>query len=120
MTKLEQKVIVRCKKCRRRILDKVTHTTGMLEQMQTINKSELKEYIGTIDDKALMREINTAMKKTLGLWVYKPVKEENIRCLCRKCLSDYIENPDFIIRRLDLLAKVKDKCDICDKPSLGL
>ena len=31
MTRLEQKVIVRCKKCGWRILDKVTTTTGTIE-----------------------------------------------------------------------------------------
>lgn len=31
MTRLEQKVIVRCKKCGWRILDKVTPTTGTIE-----------------------------------------------------------------------------------------
>ena len=38
MTRLEQKVIVRCKKCGWRILDKVTPTTG------TIEVSEMWEY----------------------------------------------------------------------------
>lgn len=88
----------------------------LLEQVQTVNKSELKEYIGTIDDESFIKEINTAIKKILGLWVYQPIKEENIRCLCRKCLSGYFENPDFIIKRVDQFAKNKDKCDICGKP----
>ena len=42
-------------------------------------------------------------------------KEENIRCLCPKCLSDYIDNPNYIVRRLDPFAKEKDRCDKCDK-----
>ena len=66
----------------------------LLEQMRTINKSELQEYIGSIDDERLMWKIDNALKKTLGLWHYKPVKEKNIRCLCSKCLNDYLQNPD--------------------------
>ena len=54
------------------------------------------------------------MKKTFGLWVYKPEGKENIRCLCPKCLNDYIHNPDYIVRRLDPFAKRKDRCDKCD------
>ena len=42
-------------------------------------------------------------------------KEENIRCLCPKCLSEYIDNPNYIVRRLDPFAKKKDRCDKCDK-----
>ena len=40
--------------------------------------------------------------------------KENIRCLCPKCLNDYIHNPDYIVRRLDPFAKRKDRCDKCD------
>ena len=86
----------------------------LLEQVRTINKFELQEYIGSVDDERIIRQINTAIKKTLGLWFYKPVKEENIRCLCHKCLNDYIENPDFIVRRLDPFARVKGNCNRCN------
>ena len=60
-------------------------------------------------------QINATLKKTFGLWVYKPEGRENIRCLCPKCLNDYIQNPDYIVRRLDPFAKRKDRCDKCDR-----
>ncbi len=56
----------------------------LLEQVQTVNKDELSDYIGTIEDEHLLRQINATLKKTFGLWVYKPEKEENVRCLCTK------------------------------------
>ena len=84
-------------------------------QVQTVNKEDLKDYIGTVDDEQLIRRINTMLKKTFGLWIYKKEKEENIRCLCPKCLSEYIDNPNYIVRRLDPFAKEKDRCDKCDK-----
>lgn len=87
----------------------------LLEQVQTVNKDELSDYIGTIEDEHLLRQINATLKKTFGLWVYKPEKEENVRCLCTKCLNDYIHNPDYIVRRLDPFAKVKDHCDKCNQ-----
>ena len=86
----------------------------LLEQVQTVNKDELSDYIGTIEDEHLLRQINATLKKTFGLWVYKPEGRENIRCLCPKCLNDYIHNPDYIVRRLDQFAKRKDRCDKCD------
>ena len=76
----------------------------LLEQVQTVNKDELSDYIGTIEDEHLLRQINATLKKTFGLWVYKPENEKNIRCLCQKCLKDYIHNPDYIVRRLDPFA----------------
>ena len=86
----------------------------LLEQIRTVNREDLREYIGTVDDDKLFRQINATLKKTFGLWVYKPEAKENIRCLCPKCLNDYIHNPDYIVRRLDPFAKRKDRCDKCD------
>lgn len=62
-----------------------------------------------------VKNINITLKKTFGLWIYKEEKKENIRCLCSKCLKDYIHNPDYIVRRLDPFAKVKDHCDKCNQ-----
>lgn len=39
----------------------------LLEQIQTVNKDDLTEYIGFVDDERLWRQINAALKKTFGL-----------------------------------------------------
>ena len=65
----------------------------LLEQIRTVNREDLREYIGTVDDDKLFRQINATLKKTFGLWVYKL---------------------DYIVRRLDPFAKRKDRCDKCD------
>ena len=65
----------------------------LLEQIRTVKREDLREYIGTVDDDKLFRQINATLKKTFGLWVYKP---------------------DYIVRRLDPFAKRKDRCDKCD------
>ena len=88
--------------------------TVVISQHYGANKEDLREYIGTVDDDKLFRQINATLKKTFGLWGYKPEGKENIRCLCPKCLNDYIHNPDYIVRRLDPFAKRKDRCDKCD------
>lgn len=72
----------------------------LLEQIRTVNREDLREYIGTVDDDKLFRQINATLKKTFGLWVYKPEGKENIRCLCPKCLNDYIHNPDYNLTHL--------------------
>lgn len=85
----------------------------LLEQIQTVNKEHLTDYIGSVDDEHLWRQINAALKKTLGLWFYKKEKGGDVRCLCPKCLNDYIHDPNYIVRRADPFAKKKDKCDKC-------
>lgn len=86
----------------------------MLEQLKTVNQSDLVEYIGKIDDEHYMKKINIGIKKALGLWVDKPHhKPTDIRCLCGNCLAGYKNSPNYIVRRLDPFAKTKDKCDKC-------
>lgn len=86
----------------------------MLEQLKTVNQSELVKHIGFVDNEYLLRKINLGLKKSLGLWVDKPQKQKSdIRCLCGKCLDDYKSNPDYIVKRFDPFTKVKQKCDKC-------
>ena len=86
----------------------------LLEQIQTVNKSDLKDYIGFVDDERSWKQINAALKKTFGLWFYNLQRTGDVRCLCSKCLKDYMNNPNYIVRRLDPFASEKDKCDKCD------
>ena len=86
----------------------------MLEQLKTVNQSELYECIGVVDSEYLMKKISIGLKKALGLWVDKPNKRKNdIRCLCGKCLNDYKSDPNYIVRRLDPFEKTKHQCDKC-------
>lgn len=85
----------------------------LLEQIQTVNKDQLTDYIGCVDDENLWRQMNAALKKIFGLWHYKKEDGGDVRCLCRKCLSEYIRDPNYIVRRVDPFAKTKDKCDKC-------
>lgn len=86
----------------------------MLEQIRTVNQSELTKYIGFVDSEYLQKRINVGLKKVLGFWVERPPKSKNdIRCLCGKCLNDYKSNPAYIIRRLDPFENIKHQCDKC-------
>ena len=50
---------------------------------------------------------------SVGL-IYSRDNAADVRCLCPKCLNDYISNPNFAVRRLDPLTAVRDKCDKCN------
>lgn len=84
----------------------------LLEQLQSINKADLQDYVGHVDDKAVWREIDCGLKKSFGLWKYKE-RTGDIRCLCPRCLAPYIHNPAYIVRRVDPLKRLKDTCDKC-------
>ena len=85
----------------------------LLEQISTVNKGELEDYVGYIDDEKSWISINIAVKKTFGLWMIKKARKGDIRCLCPKCLKDFMSNPNYIVHRLDPLSSTKDICDKC-------
>lgn len=86
----------------------------MLEQLRTVNQKDLFGYIGCVDDPEMLRLINNGLKKALGLWVYKPKNESDVRCLCPRCYADYKNHPDFTVRRLNPFDDEKHHCDKCD------
>lgn len=85
----------------------------LLEQLQSVNKADLEDYIGRIDDESIWRQINNAIKKAFGLWFYKE-RSGDIRCLCHQCLSDYFRDTSIVVRRVDPLKREKDHCDKCN------
>lgn len=79
-----------------------------------IKKRKVTVFLNPAINKECMKKINIGIKKAMGLWVDKPYrKPTDIRCLCVKCLEDYKNNPNFIVKRLDPFARVKEKCDKC-------
>lgn len=86
----------------------------LLEQLKTINKDDLLDYVGVVEDEACLKQINNGLKKALGLWVTKKSDESNTRCLCGKCLQDYMTDKDIIIKRYDPYSRIKHSCDKCN------
>ena len=87
---------------------------AMLEQLKTVNQKDLTKYIGIVDNSLILKKIDTGLKKSMGLWKSKPINENNVRCLCRKCLQDYIDSGSYIIKRLDPFSSEKSTCDKCE------
>ena len=83
----------------------------MLEQLRTVNQSELVEYIGIVDDDLVLRFIDNGLKKSLGMWRQK--RTGDVRCLCTRCLNVYKYDTDLIVKRLDPFAKEKNLCEKC-------
>lgn len=86
----------------------------LLEQVACVNQTDLTEYIGIIDKRAMKRRIRAGLMKTFGLWDYPSYDSADIRCLCPKCLQDYFNAKSYIVKRLDPFSSMKDQCDKCD------
>ncbi len=86
----------------------------LMEQITTVNQSDLKDCLGKVTERALIRNINAALMRTFGIRQNNSINTCDIRCLCQKHLQEYKFLPDFIIKRFDPLQAKKDKCDKCN------
>lgn len=97
----------------------------MLEQLRTIDKGRLANYMGSLDRKT-MEAVNDAVRVSLALNGQEPVSEpeqqeagssqpeEMTLCLCPVCASQFFNSPEHVIRRVDPLKKEKDTCAYCE------
>lgn len=86
----------------------------LMEQITTVNQSDLKDCLGKVTEKALIRNINSVLMRTFGIPHNNSIKTGDIRCLCQKHLKEYKLLPEYIIKRFDPLQVKKDKCDKCN------
>ena len=100
----------------------------MLEQVRTIDKQRLRNYLCCLDDE-IMDQVGRALCVSLGTgtigkknrstmedkpWETEDKPEEMTLCLCAICASQFIHSPEHIILRADPLQKKKDTCTYCD------
>jgi len=86
----------------------------LLEQIQTVNQTELLDYVGSIDDEQAWKQINIGLKKTLGLWFYKAERKGDVMCLCPSCLDGFRSIPGMTVHRMDPFQKERDSCSYCN------
>ncbi len=86
----------------------------LIEQIRTVNKSQLRDYVGVVNNEHIWKKINIAIKKTFGLWFYHQERTDDIRCLCPQCLQGYMGGTNYVVRRLDPFAKEREKCEKCE------
>ena len=95
---------------------------AMLEQIRTIDRSRLREYIGDLDDD-IMDCIDAALGVSIGLSAKmrrsrprreKEAPEEMLLCLCPTCASQFYNSPVHVIRRVDPLQRATESCTYCE------
>lgn len=87
----------------------------MLEQVRAVNKDDLLRYVGRLQNEAAWKSVNNALKIAFGLAVRRTENTGDIRCLCSKCVRDYMNNSACIVKRLDPFARKKEPCMKCDR-----
>ena len=93
---------------------------AMLEQLRTIDRVRLGDYVGRLDG-GLMARIDEALQISVGLKAVQAdqLKEETTEaeeltlCLCPTCAQQFYDSPRHTIRRADPLQLEKSYCDYC-------
>jgi len=97
---------------------------AMLEQIRTIDKSRLGEYVGCLDDD-VMDYIDEALGISVGLQdpilkaqeppveeLYGDVPDEMVLTLCGSCLKQFLCSNEHIVMRIDRM-QAKERCVYC-------
>ena len=95
------------------------NSMAMLEQIRTIDKSRLGDYVGCLDDD-VMDYIDEALGISVGLKEFtwqddgpkEEVPSEMVLTLCGTCLRQFILSPEHIVRRIDR-TQTKEPCMYC-------
>ncbi len=83
----------------------------MLEQIRTIDKTRLSQYIGKLSREDLLG-INHALAISIGLAGNTPLRTK--LCLCRTCVDTLFGASAYVIRRTNLLYKEPILCSCCN------
>lgn len=82
----------------------------LLEQIRTIDKRRLSNYIGRLDERRI-RGINHALAISIGL--IEPVPDRLILCLCDACAEKFRSTGAFLLRRVNSHRAAEDICTYC-------
>ena len=83
----------------------------LMEQIRTIDKKRLEEYIGKVSKNDL-KQIDCALQSSVGV---PKTRDRPIElCLCRGCAEQFYRIPNHYIRRMDGRQRNKENCMFCN------
>lgn len=86
------------------------HSVVLLEQVRTIDKRRLDDYVGTLD-RQLMLRVDKALRSSTGV---KKLDKPILMCLCPVCAKPFCESREHYIKRADREQKAKERCMFCN------
>lgn len=84
----------------------------LLEQIRVVNKTELFEYIGSINDTDILFQIDEGIKSVFGIKNRRYVQTD-IKKLCSDCFERLVRKNNSIVKRVDSFDKKRYLCDCC-------
>ncbi len=84
----------------------------LLEQLRTIDKRRLEDYIGILPEKDI-KGINHALAISIGL--IDAVPNKLTLCLCRTCADNFYGTGAFVLKRVNPAQVEKDTCTYCNQ-----
>ncbi|MCQ2462771.1 MAG: type II toxin-antitoxin system PemK/MazF family toxin [Clostridia bacterium] len=85
----------------------------LIEQVRTVNKSELQKYIGTVTNEIILNQLWRSVKKTMGFWDSERNRPLNVMTICPTCLKKEFDSGKYAIHRVNHYSCDKEFCDIC-------
>ena len=85
----------------------------MLEQIRTLDKSRLEQFVGKLSGDA-MRQIDRALGRSVGLSKQPNWGNAMLLSLCPACADEFYNAPGHYIKRADMNQTVKSTCTRCD------
>lgn len=82
----------------------------LLEQLRTLDKRRLDDYVGTLD-KQQMLKVDKALYSSTGM---KKLDKPIIMCLCSVCAKPFYDSTEHFIKRADKNQKSKETCIFCN------
>ena len=82
----------------------------LLEQLRTIDKRRLGNYIGRLDEHHI-RRVNRALAISVGL--IEEVPKNLIMCLCPACANNFYGTGSYYLRRVNPKQEQRDICTYC-------
>ena len=82
----------------------------LLEQLRTIDKKRLDDYVGTLDRQQMLK-VEKALCSSTGM---RKLDKPILMCLCPVCAKPFFESKEHFIQRADKNQTLRETCMFCN------
>lgn len=82
----------------------------LLEQVRTIDKKRLDDFVGNLDRQQMLK-IDKALQSSAGV---RKLDKPLLMCLCSVCAKPFYDSEEHFIQRADKEQKAKETCMFCN------